>query len=386
MALLLACLALVAACQRPAPAAQPTASGPAGAPAGSAGPPAAPSWDQLVEAARKEGVVNLYAGAGGNLRGALVEGFEPQYPGIKVEATVAPGNDIVNRVLTERTANKFIADVILGQTTSSVEILKPAGALAPLKPALILPEVLDTSAWLDNRLWWTDAAEPYTNLRYQGTVQVSIFYNPQLVDPRQFTSYRDLLDPKWKGKIVSSDLRRPGAGAFIARFMYKHPDLGGPFLERLYSEMDVTLGTDQRQMVDWVAQGAYPIGLFLSSVDAVAAVRQGLPLAAVPGEQIREGAPIGPGGGALTLADGAPHPNAARVFINWVLSREGQVAWQRFIAQNSLRTDIPKEGLAEFTLPKAGVKYVDAGTEEYGGPLSEVINKLVNEALDKARR
>lgn len=334
-----------------------------------------------MEAARREGTVNLYAGAGGNLRAALVENFEQAHPYIDVQETIAPGGELVSRVITERSAGRYIPDIILGQTISAVEILKPAGALAPLKPALVLPEVADESRWLENRLWWTDAREPLTNLRFQGTVQASVFYNPQMVNPAEIRSYLDLLDPKWRGRIVSTDIRRPGPGSFVARFMWKHPALGPRYLERLYGEMNIVRGTDQRQMVDWVAQGQYPIGLFLSSQDVIPAIRLGLPIEALPAEQMAEGAIIGPGGGALTMADLAPHPNAAIVYINWLLSREGQISWQTEIGQNSLRVDIPKEGLATFSLPRPGVNYVDAGSEEYGSDITNQINETLTRIL-----
>ncbi|MBM2812303.1 MAG: ABC-type Fe3+ transport system periplasmic component, partial [Chloroflexi bacterium] len=325
--------------------------------------------------------VSLYAGAGGDLRGALVEAFEKAYPGIDVQETIAPGGELVSRVLTERTAGRYLADVILGQTISATESLKPAGALAPLRPALVHPEVIDESRWLENRLWWTDAREPLTNLRYQGTVQTSVFYNTELVDPREFSSYRDFLDPKWRGRIVSTDIRRPGPGSFVARFMWKDPTLGPQYLERLYGEMNITIANDQRQMVDWLAQGQFPIGLFLSTQDIIPAMRLGLPIEPLAADQMREGAVIGPGGGAVTLADRAPHPNAAKLYLNWLLSRDGQTAWQTVLGLNSLRTDLPKDALPAFTVPKPNVKYIDAGTEEYGSEITNQINDLLSRVL-----
>ena len=345
------------------------------------------AWDQLVEKARREGMVVLY-GPGGLGRGQppVVEAFRKAYPAIKVQKTFGRGRQIASRILAERRANRFIPDVLVGGTSSMVITLKPAGVLIPLKPKLLMPEVLDASSWLYNRLWWADANEPYTTLMFQGYVQTMAYVNTKIVDPSQFRSYWDFLDPKWKGKIVATDIRRGGPGGVVSRFIYKHPQLGPRFLDRLFSELDITLSSDQQQMVDWLAKGRFQIGLFLSSRDVTRGQEQGLPVAHVPADQFKEGAPIAPGGGAVSLIDRARHPNAAKVLINWLLSREGQVKWQQAQRLPSLRVDISKEGLYPFDLPKPGVKYVMGGAEEYSRITRSIIRGLVTKALLKAGR
>jgi iron(III) transport system substrate-binding protein len=377
------CAALLAACQPAgAPATAPTPA--TSSPATQSGP-ASQEWDRLVEAARREGEVNLYGGQGQDNRAALVTPFERAFPGIKVNGTFAPGRDLVVRIAAERTANKHIADVVIGPGASGIIPLKPVGALAPLEPALILPEVLDRSAWFDQQFWWLDASPPYTTLGYVGIVQPTVSYNTQLLDPAQIRSYWDLLDPKWKGKIVASDVRTAGPGAVPTRFMYTNPALGPQFLERLFGEADLTLSTDQRQMIDWLAQGRFHLGVFLNSPDVIAATQQGLPVALIPGEQFQEGAPLGVSGGTVSIVDPPPHPNAARVFVNWLLSRDGQISWQNAVRQNSLRTDVPKDNVPMLYIPKAGVKYVNAATEEYAHLSGTAISDLVTRALEQKR-
>jgi iron(III) transport system substrate-binding protein len=373
------CAALLAACQQPAPAP------PAAASASTSSRPAA--WDQLVAEARQEGQVNVYLGISAGAREALTGPFEKAFPGLKVNVTAGPSTDMVARLLAEREARKYIADVIVGPATQSTNTLKPAGAVAPLEPALILPEALDTSLWLENRLWWIDAAPPITTLRYQGYVGTSITYNPTVVDPREFRSFTDLLDPRWKGKIVSNDVRRPGQGGVQLRFIWRHPELGPAFLTRLFSEMDLQLSADHRQMTDWIGQGRYPIGLWISSTQVKTAAEQGLPVEEIPGDQLREGAPVSVGGGTVNLADSPPHPSAARVFVNWLLSREGQMAWQENVKQPSLRLDVPKDKLDPTGVPKPGVKYVDGGTEEFFLSVSaDEITTLITRALEQSKR
>ncbi|MBM2810962.1 MAG: ABC-type Fe3+ transport system periplasmic component [Chloroflexi bacterium] len=362
-------------------------SAPTAAPAPAASMPAAggDDWSSVVDAARREGEVNIYGGISGGMREAIIAPFEKAYPGIKLNGTFGPSNDIVPRIVAEREARKFIPDVIVGPATQAVFILKPAGAVAPLEPAFLLPEVTDLSLWYQNRRWWVDANPPFTTLAFQGYVGTTISYNTHLVDPKEFTSFKDLLNPKWKGKIVSNDIRLAGQGGTQIRFMFNHPDLGVDFIDRLFGEQGVTFSTDHRQMIDWIAQGRYPIGLFVSSTQLKSAADLGLPVAEVVGDALREGAPISIGGGTINLADTAPHPNAARVFINWLLSREGQLSWQENVQQPSLRLDIARTGADPAAVPKPGVKYVDGGTEEFFSTSTEEIAVIVNAAMERSK-
>jgi len=344
--------------------------------------PKVSGWDELAQAAKREGTLAVYGATATELRRVL-SGFEQAFPGIKVDGTFLDSAEQISRITRERSAGRYIADVVINGSTIPLT-LKGAGALQPLKPALMLPEVLDESAWLQRRLWFEDSAEPYTTLSFQGLLITPLYVNTSQAKASQFSSYWDVLDPKWKGKIVSNDIRRPGPGGVPARFIYKQPGLGASWFERVYSEMNVTLSSDQRQMVDWLAQGRFALALFIAETDATVARNQGLPVAPVPLDQFKEGGPIGPGPGSLGLLDHAPHPNAAKLFVNWLLSREGQLTWQRETHYPSLRTDIPKEGLLEEYVPKPGREYADGGSEEYSKLTATVFNELISKALEKA--
>jgi len=186
--------------------------------------------------------------------------------------------------------------------------------------------------------------------------------------------------------MVATDIRRPGPGGVPSRFMYMQPGLGAPFFERLFGETDITLSSDQRQMVDWLGQGQFPIGVFMSDREVQMAAQQGLPVDVMPGGRFKEGAPIGPAYGAVALIDQAPHPNAAKVYTNWLLSWQGQSAWQREIEGPSLRIDVAKDGLPASQIPQPGVDYVDAGTEEYARLTPSIIRDLITQALVKGGR
>jgi iron(III) transport system substrate-binding protein len=359
------------------------AAAPASAGSGAAKPGG--EWAVLQAAAKQEGTVTIYGPPGTPYRQMLVSDFEQANPGIHVEAIFVSPADRMSRVTLERQAGKYLADLWVSGTTPSVTDAKDAHFTQPLEPQLLLPEVKDESGWFQRKLWWADSQAPNTVLMFAGSVQATVFVNAKQVDPKSFTSYQDLLDPKWRGKIASTDIRNPGPGAAPARFLFKQPNLGPTFFTNLFAQQDIHLSEDQRQLIDWVAQGVYPIGIFLSQNEVDLAVKQGLPITTVPAEQLKEGGSIGPANGAVAMLDRAPHPNAAKLYLNWLLSKEGQTLWQKDVGDNSLRTDIPKDGLNQVLIPKDGVTYVNSGTEEFSRAFSpSTLRQPIEEGLKKA--
>jgi len=147
--------------------------------------------------------------------------------------------------------------------------------------------------------------------------------------------------------------------------------------------MDVTVARDQRQLLDWVAIGKAHICLFATATDVDDAQKKGLPVGMLVGKP-EEGYMSG-GFGHLGLINKAPHPNAAAVFVNWLLSKEGQLQWQKKSDNNSLRTDIPKEMLSDQrSIPKEGNKYLNASLPEYEDV--QPLFKIVEEALKTAKK
>jgi len=336
-------------------------------------------WEKIMQAARQEGVVAIYGPPGTERRKALVDSFQKAHPAIRVEYLGGTGRDEAPRMLAERKAGRFIIDLHIGGTTTINATLKPAGVLEPIRPYLILPEVTDPSGWLKRRLWFADDEERY-NLMFQGDVAAFVVVNTGLVEKGEITSYWDLLKPKWRGRIVAADPRSPGQGGVPSVFLYSHPKIGPGFFERLFKETEITVSSDARQMVDWLAQGRYAIHLFPDHSEVKKAIDLRLPVAILPSEQFKEGVPLGVGFGSVAVLNRAPHPNAAGVYLNWLLSREGQMAWQTLTGSSSLRMDISREGLPPWIVPREGVEYMAGGLERYL-PLRSEIRKLVDRAL-----
>lgn len=341
-------------------------------------------WQKTIEAAKKAGQVTIHTSS--NQSNLLLESgaFQKRFPGIKV--IVAYG-DLFQRIMAERRAGKYLADV--GFTgPGSLWQLYLAKALDPVADAIILPEVADESKWFRGKHQYVDAEEKYIFSAVGNVNFGEVFYNTKLVNPKDFRSLWDFLRPEWKGKMSARDVRTQGPGSVTMRFFYHLPELGPKFISRLFGEMDITLFRDQRQGVDWLGTGKYPICIFCNNTRIEAAKLQGLPVESFG--LMKEGAALIVSGGAITLVNRAPHPNAAKVFINWFLSREGQIALQSVGggSTNSQRIDIPKDMVQPERIPQKGINYLDAETWERISmePVLKVFNSALAEAEKRSNR
>ena len=168
--------------------------------------------------------------------------------------------------------------------------------------------------------------------------------------------------------------------------IYHTPELGAEFIRRLYGEMDVTITQEIRQATDWLGAGKFAICFFCSEI--LKAKGQGVPVDEFPTAQWKEVRAISAGNkGSVALLSQPPHPNAARVFINWLLSREGQIALQRATntptnSEESLRIDIPKDMVRSEVRRIDGVKYWLAEKPEFMdmAPIYEIVAKALAQA------
>ena len=245
---------------------------------------------------------------------------------------------------------------------------------------MILPEVLDTSKWYGGKHWYADPENKYIFM-FEGTIVTHrSFGQYQAGEPGRDQVVLGFLQPKWKGKLLGQDPR--GAALLTpVLILYHRPGLGADFVRRLYTETDITLFRDRRQGTNWLATGKFPLCHLCREIDKAA--KQGLPVEDIPPDKLKEGGTIGGGGSSvLALINRAPHPNAARVFINWYLSRQGQRVWQNVMnvkeveASDSMRIDISKDDVLPDGKRSAGREYQVIG---YLDP--EPVQKLLQEIL-----
>jgi iron(III) transport system substrate-binding protein len=307
-------------------------------------------WDRVLQAAKKEGKVAMIGPVGADRRDALTIPFEKKY-GITVEYHADSGAGILPRLSAERKADRYLWDVVVAGTTTGLENLIPARVLDPLEPNLILPEVKDLKLWRNGALEFLDPGRQLLVMTpfQRGT----LFVNPTLANPREFKSYKDLLDPKWKGKIIADDPRKSGPGQATFTFFFLHPELGVKFI-RTIAGQGLTLLRDYAQEVNMLGQGRYSVGLGFSDSLAEQRAKQGVPVEIVDIRQLKEGSDISPASGGLSIFNRAPHPNAAKVYINWVLSKEGQTSNARATGYISNRLDVPTDHAAPWRVPQPG--------------------------------
>jgi iron(III) transport system substrate-binding protein len=338
------------------------------------------AWENTVAAAKKEGRLNFYVGRYGTE--PLLNEFRKEFPEIKLITVNGTGNSLGTRIISEIRAGNVVADLFSGGANTNYEVLYEGKALDSIKSALILPEVLDESKWYEGRHRYTDPEQRHIFVYIANPTSSGFYYNTKLVSANEFKSYWDLVAPKWKGKYISQDPTSTGLGGGL-QFMYYHPELGPEFIKRLFGDMQPMFGRDRRQITDWLAQGKY--ALCVGCRDANRAKNQGLPVDELDNVDWKEGLELTTGGGSMSLIKGGPNPNAAKVFINWFLSRRGQIALQKYTdlygedAPNSRRMDIPKDMLVPHNRMTAGKKYFDVSDPKYADmtPMFNLIKEIL---------
>lgn len=314
-------------------------------------------WEKLLQEAKKEGVLTMYNSAGGEVRDALTKPLQEKL-GLRLEYVTGRGAEISQRLLSERRSGIYLADIYLGGSTTIMTQLKPNGMVVPLdEKEIFLPEALDPKSWYWGELHWKD--KDHTTISFINFAVPPVTVNTNLVGLEEIKSYRDLLNPRWKGKITMNDPTTAGIGL---RFflIVGGKIMGYDYMKELARQQPVIL-RDQRQQVEWLAQGKYPIGTTTQTNITNDFQRAGAPLAYV---QPVEGGWTSSGSGNVALYDRAPHPRAARAFINWLLTKEGQSIFVKGYGAPSARLDLPVQGLDPATLVKPGVKYIEGDAEE----------------------
>jgi iron(III) transport system substrate-binding protein len=326
-------------------------------------------WEKTLETAKKEGQVSIYlcsTCSATNRYEAILDEFKKEYQDIKVVTVTGSGAQLVQREMAERRAGKYLVDIHGGGANGAFNSLYKGKVLDPIKPTLILPEVVDESKWYGKKHHYIDPEDKYIFAYLASVSTAQLFYNSTLINPKEFKSHWDLTNPKLKGKIVALDPSNTGLGATM-QFFYYHPELGPDFIRKLFGEMDVTYSREYRQMVDWVVSGKFAV--CIGCKDTERARAQGLPIEQLDTTLWKEGASFSAGGGTRSLVSQGPHPNAAKVFINWFLSRKGQIALQKLgnpdDPPNSRRIDIPKDGIPLQNQLIEGRRYLDVTRPEW---------------------
>jgi iron(III) transport system substrate-binding protein len=281
------------------------------------------SAQQLAAAAEKEGSVTWYTTVAADDVQSVVEAFNKTYPGIKVNSIRLSADKIPPRIETEQRGGKYNADVVSGNSSYTAQLIQ-AGAYQPYEP----PDATPLPAQLD-------LPEGYQTTTYVTTTVIA--WNPTVLKQKGLTaptSFADLTKPEWKGNF-SID----------------------PSAVNLYDALIEQTGRDAALKI---AQG---LGnnepkFVESHTEALTQVQAGEPVATATAygykaSDLKKDSPdqldyINPnplptGADLINLAKNAPHPNAARLFLDWVTSQEGQKAIEDVTNHTSLRADVPND-------------------------------------------
>jgi len=262
-------------------------------------------WQAVVDAAKKEGKLTIYsASVGQTSLTAVSKLFEKAY-GIPVTILEGRASEIRERIRTEQTAGRFLCDVSHnGATTSALQAKDGMfEAHGPLPSA--------------SRIRAPFAASEFRVPEHASAY--SILVNTNLVKPAdEPKSWADLADPRWKGKILSDDMRALGGGSMM--FFVLEEKLGRGFHEKLAANQ-LSFSRDSRASERRVARGDYAIYVPMTS-DAFAALK-GLPVKLLAPE---EGLPYITF--ELAIVKNTPHPNAARLFLDFSLTNDAQLVQQ----------------------------------------------------------
>ena len=324
-------------------------------------------WDKLVEAARKEGRVVVSLPASAELRAVIETNFEKRF-GVDVEPIVGTAPVIVSRIVQESKAGVHYFDLHLGGSESVINVLLPEGLLDPLPGWLVLPEVSDAKNWWGGHVWADNSKRYiYTSQAYQTQ---NLWYNAQSMKPEEIRSFDDLLDEKWKGKIGYLDPRFGGSGASL--WSYLRDIKGEEYLRRLVGQ-NMLVQRGERQLAESLARNKVSFLMGVTYYSFAQFIKAGLPVHPLPTP--KEGLYVSGGSGNLVILKNAPHPNATKLFVNWVLSKEGQEVYSKGLGQGTRRVDVDTKWLQEIGVLAAKDKLT---LEQY--------HRLENQSEEKLKR
>ena len=314
-----------------------------------------PEWEGTVAAAKKEGkvAINTFTGQG---YARVLKLFAQAYPEIKVDHTNLEPVEFSPRIINERKAGVYTWDVATMPTSTALQVLRPAGIFDPIRGAVIAPDARNDAHWrggfeagfLDRD---RNLAYAFTLVRAAGT-----FVNVDRVKDGDLKGFKDLLDPKWKGKIAISDPRVIGSTFWpltIARLK-----LGDSIMKQLLVDQEPVLSRDRNQLTEFMVRGRYPIAIGLNALALqdfqAKGVGKNIKTILLPEMDYQSS------GSLVWLINKAPHPNAARVLLNWLLMKDAQAAYAKELQTNSRFVGVEPGEPSSVVPPGLKLQQVDA--------------------------
>ena len=276
----------------------------------------------LIEAAKKEGELVYFTTMTLSQSKKVVDKFEKKYPFIKVDLFRTGGGPLLNKIQTEARGGRYAWDVVSGRGEMVLPLMN-AKFLAPYRS----PESKTIEEDLvDNEGYWTAY---YVNPYVLG-------YNTNLVKKEDVPkTYEQLLDPKWKGKKISIDDEAYGLLSGLIRAWGREKAVS--YFKKLAAQDPVPMRGNTNRVQLTVAGEYSLIVAYAPTIQRETS--RGAPMDWVPLE------PVAVQVNPMMLAAKAPHPNAAKLFIDFLLSKEGQkmlVGFSRIPIRPDVNPDPPR--------------------------------------------
>lgn len=319
-------------------------------------------WNATLIAAKKEGRVVVYSSMGSEVRTNLIKAFKERM-GLSLEIVTGRGGEMSQKLLAERRAGLYMVDVYTGGSTTIFNDFMPSKALDPLEPALILPQVTEPRVWFEKRLPFVDRERKYVLGFTAFPFDRSVTINSDYIRKEEITSYYDLLSPKYKGgKIGLNDPMVAGRGLSWFGLALSVPFLDEGYMTSL-ARQEPIISRNERLLVEWLARGKILALIGMNSESILEIIRSGVPLEELKMKEDKPGFAVGTG--HLVLINKAPHPDAAKVFINWLLSQEAQTINSIGENRQSSRIDVTTEHLKPHQILDTKSNYFNTANEEY---------------------
>lgn len=331
-------------------------------------------WERVVKEAKKEGKVVILGPPGNLWREALTAPFQKAFPEIEVDFQGMSGRDLGPKLINEQKADKYLVDLTVGGPNTALNSLIPANALDAIPRDLpnTKPTEVNEKKWHSGfEFGFMDSTNKFI-YAFHGEY-VTVFIDRNQIPESELKTAQDLLKPEFSGKIVWNSPSRAGAGSFMGQTFVAQE--GADFLEKLMSTQEIVVTDDLRQQADWIIRGVYPIAIGTSRDMMQDFKNKGLGKNVVAAsDPSLKG--YSQGFGTVTLVKNAPNPNAAKVFINWLLSEEGQIAIGEITKLNSRLLSVPVMSEDTYVAPDEHPNFM--GKEEN--------TKYLMKALEIAKR
>jgi iron(III) transport system substrate-binding protein len=345
LGLLLALMALAVACSSAVPPTAPTA-----APTVSG---ADAEWSQIVESAKKEGKLTIYGAFEQSLQDKYIPEFNKVYPFVSVEVVYGTGPASAEKVRAEVAAKKVLGDMWRSFTDPALG-MRDQGILEKWQAPSLVKE-------RDRFAYQKSDEDPQGYLNNVAAGVQGVMLNSKMVKPEdEPKSWFDLKDPKYMGKIIYADPRAPNSGQSMAWFLsQKYGKEGEDFLRAL-GKQDLQYESSQPKIADEIARGERALGVPV----------QWISFKALEGPNVKF---IQPKEGLYysianaVIVKGAAHPNAAKLWIEWEVSRAGQQVKVDVGQETAIRNDVTaKETWLRLDTagPWASVSFEDRGTKQ----------------------